>query len=58
MAINIFPHNLSQIIDVCCLYIQDQNIDIENLIKIVQGPDFPTKCNINAKDIIHAYIYL
>ncbi len=42
MATNMLPHNLSEVIDGCIAYINDKEIAIEELIKIVKGPDFPT----------------
>src|SRR5213083_2728733 len=42
MATKIAPHNLTEIIDATIAVIGDPEIDIENLLKIVKGPDFPT----------------
>jgi DNA gyrase subunit A len=42
MATNMMPHNLSEVIDGCIAYIDDNNITIDDLIKHVKGPDFPT----------------
>ncbi|HJN06095.1 MAG TPA: DNA gyrase subunit A, partial [Bacteroidales bacterium] len=42
MATNMAPHNLSQVIDGTLAYIDDNEIDISELIKLVQAPDFPT----------------
>ena len=42
MATNMAPHNLSQVIDGIIAYIEDNDIDIPDLIKLVQAPDFPT----------------
>ena len=42
MATNIPPHNLGEVIDACCAYIDDPEISIEDMIRIVPGPDFPT----------------
>ncbi|MFQ5785192.1 MAG: DNA gyrase subunit A [Alphaproteobacteria bacterium] len=42
MATNIPPHNLGEVIDACCAYIEDPEISIERLMEIVPGPDFPT----------------
>jgi DNA gyrase subunit A len=36
------PHNLSEVIDACIAYIDDNDITIDDLIKHVKGPDFPT----------------
>lgn len=42
MATNIMPHNLSEVIDGCIAYIDDREISIDELIKYVKAPDFPT----------------
>ncbi|TSA42745.1 MAG: DNA gyrase subunit A, partial [Chitinophagaceae bacterium] len=42
MATNMMPHNLSEVIDACIAYIEDKDISIDDLIKHVKGPDFPT----------------
>ena len=42
MATNIPPHNLGEVIDACLAYIDNNEITIEDIIKIVPGPDFPT----------------
>lgn len=42
MATNMAPHNLSQVIDGIIAYIHDNDIEISELIKLVQAPDFPT----------------
>ncbi len=42
MATNIPPHNLGEVIDACTAMIDDPAISIDDLIKIVPGPDFPT----------------
>lgn len=42
MATNMPPHNLGEVIDACCAYIDNPNISSEDLINIVPGPDFPT----------------
>jgi len=43
MATNIPPHNLGEIVDACCAYIDDPEITIDAMIEnYVQGPDFPT----------------
>jgi DNA gyrase subunit A len=42
MATNIPPHNLGEIIDACTALIDDPALSIDDLIKIVPGPDFPT----------------
>src|SRR5690349_21492955 len=42
MATNMLPHNLSEVIDACVAYIDNRDISIDELIKHVKGPDFPT----------------
>ena len=42
MATNIPPHNLGEVLDACCAYIDDPEISLEQLVEIVPGPDFPT----------------
>lgn len=42
MATNIPTHNLSEVIDACCAYVENPEISIDELIRIVPGPDFPT----------------
>ena len=42
MATNIPPHNLGEVLDACCAYIDNPDITIDDLIKIIPGPDFPT----------------
>ena len=43
MATNIPPHNLGEVIDACCAYIDNPDITIEEIMtEYVQGPDFPT----------------
>ncbi len=42
MATNIAPHNLGEVLDACTAYVDNPDISIEDLIRIVPGPDFPT----------------
>ncbi len=42
MATNMPPHNLSEVVDATCAYIDDPEIEISDLLKYVKGPDFPT----------------
>ena len=42
MATNIPPHNLSEVIDGCVAYIDNNDIDTDGLMKYIKGPDFPT----------------
>ncbi len=42
MATNIPPHNLGEVIDACTALIDEPGLTIDDLIKIIPGPDFPT----------------
>ena len=42
MATNMAPHNLTEIIDGILAYVDDNNIDIDGLMKHIKAPDFPT----------------
>jgi DNA gyrase subunit A len=56
MATNIPPHNLTEIIDACCLLIDEPETDIKNITKIIKGPDFPTGGTICGKQGIKDYL--
>ncbi|HYR75160.1 MAG TPA: DNA gyrase subunit A [Pyrinomonadaceae bacterium] len=43
MATKIAPHNLTEIVEATIAVLRDPEIDIEELLKIVKGPDFPTR---------------
>ena len=47
MATNIPPHNLSETIEACLLLIREPDASIDQLMKILPGPDFPTAAIIN-----------
>ena len=49
MATSIPPHNLKEVIDATIKVINEPDCDIEELIKIVKGPDFPTGAQILGK---------
>jgi len=56
MATNIPPHNLSEVADACVALIDDPTVTIDDLMRIVPGPDFPTAAMINgAAGIREAY---
>ena len=56
MATNIPPHNLNELVDAIMCLIDDPNATVDDLLKFVKGPDFPTGGIIyNAKDIREAY---
>lgn len=42
MATNMAPHNLGEVIDACCAYVDNPDCECEELLKYVKGPDFPT----------------
>ena len=42
MATNIPPHNLGEVIDACCLYLDNPDLTIEDIMTVMHGPDFPT----------------
>ena len=42
MATNMPTHNLSEVIDACVAYIDDNDIDVDGLMRYIKGPDFPT----------------
>lgn len=50
MATSIPPHNLAEVIDGCIKIIDDEECDVEDLIKIIKGPDFPTGAVIMGKN--------
>ena len=54
MATNIPPHNLNEVLDGCIKIINNPKISIDELIKVISGPDFPTGGTIDGK----AGIYL
>ncbi len=49
MATSIPPHNLGEVIDAACYMIDNEDCDVEDLINIVKGPDFPTGAMILGK---------
>ena len=42
LATNIPPHNFGEVIDGVIAYIENKNISLANMMKIIKGPDFPT----------------
>ena len=42
MATNMAPHNLGEVVDACCAYVDNPEIECEELLRYVKGPDFPT----------------
>ncbi len=56
MATNIPPHNLREVIDGICAQIDNPDIALNELMKHVKGPDFPTGCVICGTDGIRQYL--
>ena len=54
MATNIPPHNLSEVIDACCAYLDNPAITVEELMEHVPAPDFPTGGIIMGRAGAHA----
>ena len=54
MATNIPPHNLNEIIDGLIMLIEEPESSIEDLMKVIKGPDFPTGAIIMGKDGIQS----
>ena len=50
MATNMAPHNLGEAIDACIACMKNPEIEIDDLIKIIPGPDFPTGALILGKN--------
>ncbi|WP_406683819.1 DNA gyrase subunit A [Seonamhaeicola sp. MEBiC1930] len=50
MATNMPPHNLTEVVDGTIAYIDDNDIDVDELIKYVKAPDFPTGGTIYGYD--------
>jgi DNA gyrase subunit A len=53
LATNVPPHNLNEVIDGCLALIDNSDIDIPALMKLIPGPDFPTAGIINGARGIH-----
>ncbi len=56
MATNIPPHNLTEVVNACLAMIERPEITIEEIMRIIPGPDFPTAGIINGRaGILEAY---
>ncbi len=56
MATNVPPHNLTEVLGACIALIDDPELEFEDLMRIVPGPDFPTAGIINGSaGIVEAY---
>lgn len=53
MATNIPPHNLGEVIDACCAYVDNPELSNEDLMHYIPGPDFPTGGQILGKNGIY-----
>ena len=54
MATNIPPHNLTEVINACICVLDDPEAELSDLMKYIQGPDFPTKGIIMGRSGIRA----
>ena len=56
MATNIPPHNLTEVVNACLALIDNPEMDIDDLMEHIQGPDLPTGAIINGRGgIVQAY---
>jgi DNA gyrase subunit A len=56
MATNIPPHNLGEVIDAVTLQVDDPDVPLEELVKVLPGPDFPTGGSIMGREgVMDAY---
>jgi len=56
MATSVPTHNLGEVIDACCAFVDNRNITVEELMEYVKGPDFPTGGIIMGRsNILQAY---
>lgn len=42
MATNMAPHNLTEVIDACMMFIENPQATVDDIMEIIKGPDFPT----------------
>jgi DNA gyrase subunit A len=56
MTTNIPPHNLTEIIDATCAIIDKPSLSVDEIVKIVKGPDFPTGGVIAGREGIDSYL--
>lgn len=55
LATNIPTHNLGEVIDGCCAFIDDNRISLSEIMKIIPGPDFSTGGYVIANELKQAY---
>ncbi len=53
MATNVPPHNLREVVSACIALIENPSLGVDELIRLVPGPDFPTAGIINGSSGIH-----
>ncbi len=56
MTTNIPPHNMGELIDAICAIMDNPQLSMDDLIKIVPGPDFPTGGTIAGREGIESYL--
>ncbi len=56
MTTNIPPHNLAELVEAVCLVIDKPSATVEDLEKVIIGPDFPTGGVINGKEGVRQYL--
>lgn len=56
MATNVPPHNLGELVEVCCRLIDNPTLPFEEIENIIKGPDFPTGGCICGTDGIRQYL--
>ncbi len=55
LATNIPPHNLGEVIDGVIAYVDNKNIKLPEMLKIIKGPDFPTGGYVFSDELYQAY---
>ncbi|WP_337870590.1 DNA gyrase subunit A [Meiothermus sp.] len=55
MATSLPPHNLSETIDALALMIDNPNVTLDEIMKVLPGPDFPTGAKLSRRGIKEAY---
>ncbi len=56
MATNIPPHNLNELVEVICAIIDKPGISLDDVVRMVPGPDFPTGGTIGGREGIESYL--
>ncbi len=55
LATNIPTHNIGEVIDGCCAFIDNPRISLKEMMKIIPGPDFSTGGYVVANELVQAY---